>query len=107
MKAILCKNFGTPEQLVLQNLPPLTPSPKEVVIQVLACGVNFPDLLMIQNLYQFKPALPFSPGGEVAGIIQSVGDEVKNLKPGQRVLALTGWGGFAEEVLVNSLQVMP
>ena len=53
---------------------------------------------MIQNLYQFKPALPFSPGGEVAGIILSVGDEVKNLKPGQRVLALSGWGGFAEEV---------
>jgi NADPH:quinone reductase-like Zn-dependent oxidoreductase/acyl dehydratase len=107
MKAILCTNYGTPDQLTLQNLPTLIPSPQEVVIQVHACGVNFPDLLMIQNLYQFKPALPFSPGGEVAGIIQSVGDEVKNLKPGQRVLALSGWGGFAEEVLVNSLQVMP
>ena len=107
MKAILCTNYGTPELLTLQSLPSLIPSPKEVVIQVHACGVNFPDLLMIQNLYQFKPALPFSPGGEVAGIILSVGDEVKNLKPGQRVLALSGWGGFAEEVAVNSLQVMP
>jgi NADPH:quinone reductase-like Zn-dependent oxidoreductase/acyl dehydratase len=107
MKAILCTQYGTPDQLSLQNLPSPIPSSQEVVIQVLACGVNFPDLLMIQNLYQFKPALPFSPGGEVAGIIVSVGDKVTHLQPGDRVLALSGWGGFSEEIIVHSQQVMP
>lgn len=107
MKAILCSQFGTPDQLSLQEIPSPIPSAEEVLIQVHACGVNFPDLLMIQNLYQFKPALPFSPGGEVAGIIVSVGDKVQHLKPGQRVVALSGWGGFAQEILVNAMQVMP
>lgn len=107
MKAIICKNFGLPDSLVLDELtlPPVGES--EVCIQVKACGVNFPDLLIIQNKYQFKPELPFAPGGEVSGIIESVGAKVKHLKAGDRVVALCGWGGFAEKVIVKANRVFP
>ena len=76
MKAMLCQTFGPPESLVLSEIPSPVPQAKEVVIQVMACGVNFPDTLIIQNKYQFKPALPFAPGGEVSGIIASVGEVI-------------------------------
>ncbi|MDP5121521.1 MAG: Zn-dependent oxidoreductase, partial [Spirosomaceae bacterium] len=66
MKALLCKSHGTPDTLVLEDIPSLVAEPKHVVIDVKACSANFPDTLIIQNLYQFKPELPFSPGGEVA-----------------------------------------
>ena len=88
-------------------MPSLIAEPKHVVIDVKACSANFPDTLIIQNLYQFKPELPFSPGGEVAGIVKSVGEGVKNLKVGDRVFALCGWGGFAEEVAVEANKVFP
>ncbi len=107
MKAILCKTHGLPDTLVLEELPSPIPGPKQVVITVKACGVNFPDTLIIQNLYQFKPELPFSPGGEVAGVVKAVGEGVKHLKPGDTVIALTGWGGFAEEVLTDAAKVFP
>jgi NADPH2:quinone reductase len=74
---------------------------------VKACGVNFPDTLIIQNKYQFKPELPFSPGGEVAGIIKEVGEGVSHLNIGDTVIAMTGWGGFAEEVLTDASRVFP
>lgn len=74
MKALLCKQFGKPDTLILENLEPLKADAGKVVISVMACSVNFPDTLIIQNLYQFKPALPFSPGGEVSGIVKEVGD---------------------------------
>ena len=105
MKAMLCQTFGPPESLVLSEIPSPVPQAKEVVIRVMACGVNFPDTLIIQNKYQFKPTLPFAPGGEVSGIIASVGEEVKHLKIGDRVFALTGWGGFAEEVVIVANRV--
>ncbi len=107
MKAILCKEFGLPETLVLEDLQLSTPTEKEVLIEIYACGVNFPDALIIQNKYQFKPNLPFSPGGEVAGIVKSVGSKVTNFKAGDKVLALSIWGGFAEEVLVDASKVFP
>lgn len=107
MKAILCQQHGTPETLVYSDVKDPVPNEKEVVIQVKACAVNFPDVLIIQNKYQFKPDLPFSPGGEVSGIIEKVGSEVKHLKVGQRVLALCGWGGFAEKVKVGADRVFP
>lgn len=107
MKAVLCTQYGNPNLLSLQEIPSPIPEPNQVVIQIHACGVNFPDVLLIQNLYQFKPALPFSPGGEVAGIVLSVGNQVKNYKPGDRVLAITGWGGFAEAIAINANQVLP
>ncbi|HEX4869274.1 MAG TPA: NADPH:quinone oxidoreductase family protein, partial [Moraxellaceae bacterium] len=107
MKAVLCKQHGLPETLVVEEVPSPVPGPKQVLIAVKACGVNFPDTLIIQNLYQFKPALPFSPGGELAGVVKAVGEGVKHLQAGQPVLAFTGWGGFAEEVLADAKQVVP
>ncbi|HEX5276568.1 MAG TPA: NADPH:quinone oxidoreductase family protein, partial [Fluviicoccus sp.] len=107
MKAVLCKQHGLPETLVLEEVPSPEPGPKQVVITVKACGVNFPDTLIIQDKYQFKPALPFSPGGEIAGVVKSVGEGVTHLKPGDTVIALTGWGGFAEEVLTEAAKVFP
>jgi len=107
MKAVLCKQHGLPETLVVEDVAGLVPGPKQIVISVKACGVNFPDTLIIQNLYQFKPALPFSPGGELAGVVKAVGEGVKHLQVGQPVLAFTGWGGFAEEVLADGKQVIP
>lgn len=107
MKAVLCKQHGLPETLVMEEVPSPTPGPKEVVISVKACGVNFPDTLIIQNKYQFKPDLPFSPGGEIAGVVKAVGEGVKHVKPGDTVIALTGWGGFAEEVLTDGGKVFP
>jgi NADPH2:quinone reductase len=107
MKAVLCKQHGLPETLVVEDVPSPVPGPKQVLISVKACGVNFPDTLIIQNLYQFKPALPFSPGGELAGVVKAVGEGVKHVQPGQPVLAFTGWGGFAEEVLADAKQVVP
>jgi len=107
MKAILCKTHGLPETLVLEDIPALHAGAKQVVISVKACGVNFPDTLIIQNKYQFKPELPFSPGGEVAGIVKEVGEGVKHVKVGDTVIAMTGWGGFAEEVLTDGSRVFP
>jgi NADPH2:quinone reductase len=97
MKALLCKAWGGPETLVLEELPSPRPGPGEVVIDVKAAGVNFPDVLIIQNKYQVKPPLPFAPGAELAGVIKEVGAGVTGFKPGDRVIAMTTWGAFAEE----------
>jgi len=105
MKAILCKSYGLPHTLELCDTDSLSASPKKVVIQVKACSVNFPDTLIIQNKYQFKPELPFSPGGEVSGIVKEISEGVKNIKVGDSVFALCGWGGFAEEVEVDASRV--
>lgn len=107
MKAILCTQFGPPEELILSEVPSPKPGPKQVLITVKACGVNFPDTLIIQNKYQFKPPLPFSPGGEVAGIIKEMGEGVEHLRVGGAVLSLTGWGGFAEEVVADIATTLP
>lgn len=107
MKAILCVEHGPPETLMLRDVPSPEPGPREVLIEVRACGVNFPDTLIIQNLYQFKPTLPFSPGSDVAGVIKAVGADVKHLAPGDEVLTLVNWGGFAEEVVAPASQVFP
>lgn len=107
MKAILCTQFGPPEELALSEIPSPTPGKGQVVIMVRACGVNFPDTLIIQNKYQFKPPLPFAPGGEVSGIIKEVGEGVKHLNVGDAVLSLTGWGGFAEEVVADAATTLP
>jgi NADPH2:quinone reductase len=92
---------------VLEDVPPLQPGPKQVVVQVKACGVNFPDTLIIQGKYQFKPPFPFSPGGEVAGTILRVGPEVAGFKEGDRVIASIGNGGFAEEALASADRLIP
>lgn len=99
MKAVVCKQYGPPESLVVEDVPAPEIHDGQVRIDVRACGVNFPDLLIIQNLYQFKPTLPFSPGGEVAGVVSEVGKGVDKVKVGDRVLASTGFGGFAEQLV--------
>lgn len=105
MKAIICEEFGPPENLKFGDLPDPIPNENQVLISVEACGVNFPDFLIVQNKYQFKPELPFSPGGEVVGNVIDVGKNVKHFKTGQDVLALCGWGGFAEKVAVDADRV--
>ncbi|MDF3866331.1 NADPH:quinone oxidoreductase family protein [Pseudomonas denitrificans (nom. rej.)] len=107
MKAVLCKAFGPAETLVLEDIASPEPKKNEVVLQVHAAGVNFPDTLIIEGKYQFKPPFPFSPGGEAAGVVGAVGEKVSHVKPGDRVMALTGWGSFAEEVAVPGYNVMP
>jgi NADPH2:quinone reductase len=107
MKALLCKQYGPPETLVVEEVADLQPAKGQVVIRVHAAGVNFPDALIIQNLYQFKPALPFSPGGECAGVIEAIGEGVRHVKPGERVVALTGHGAFAAQAIADARAVLP
>lgn len=102
MKAVLCKEWGMPGTLVVEDVPSPKPGSGQVVVSVKACGVNFPDTLIIQGKYQFKPEMPFSPGGEVAGVIKEVGEGVTRVRPGDRVIAFNTWGGFAEEMLVDA-----
>jgi NADPH:quinone reductase len=107
MKAVLSRAAGGPETLELAEIPDPVARKGEVVIRVAACGVNYPDSLIIEDRYQFKPERPFAPGGEVAGTIETVGEGVANLKAGQRVLASTGWGGMAEKLAVEVRRCLP
>jgi NADPH2:quinone reductase len=107
VKAVLCKAFGPPEGLVVEDLPSPEPGPGEVVVSMHAASVNFPDVLIIQNKYQVKPPLPFSPGSELAGVVKAIGDGVTRVKPGDRVMAFTGYGAFAEEVKTQESRLLP
>ena len=107
MKAILCKAWGGPETLVLEDIPSHEPGDGEVKIRVRAAGVNFPDVLIIQKKYQILPPLPFSPGAEVAGDVISVGAGVSHVKAGDKVVSFCGVGGFAEEVFAPAAVTMP
>src|SRR3954465_1019717 len=107
MKAVVCKQYGPPESLVLEELASPTPAAGEVVISVKAASVNFPDVLIIQNKYQFKPPLPFSPGSELAGVVKEVGSGVTTFRPGDRVMAFTTFGAFAEEVKTEANRLLP
>lgn len=105
MKAIVCEEHGPPESLKLRDLPMPEPGAGQVRIRMHAAGVNFPDGLIIQNLYQMKPALPFSPGSEAAGVIDKLGDGVTRFGIGDRVAAMTTYGSFAEYVVVDEQRV--
>src|SRR6185369_7311605 len=107
MKAVLCKQFGPPESLVVEELPSPTAGAGEVVVSVKAASLNFPDVLIIQNKYQFKPPLPFSPGSEMAGTIKEIGAGVQGYKAGDKVIAFTTYGAFAEEVKVEAHRLVP
>lgn len=107
MKALLCKQYGLPDTLVYEDAPDPVPGPGQVVIDMKAAGVNFPDVLIIQNKYQFKPALPFSPGGEMAGVVSAVGEGVTHVKPGDKVIGSCGHGAFAQKVLVPAARAIP
>jgi NADPH2:quinone reductase len=102
MKAMLSHAPGGPDTLRLESVADPTPKAGEAVIDVKACGVNFPDFLIIQDKYQFKPQRPFSPGSEVSGIVASVGEGVTVVKPGDRVLGSAGWGGMAEKLVIEA-----
>jgi NADPH:quinone reductase len=107
MKALISTRPGPPETLELAEVADPVAGEGEVVIAVKAAGVNFPDVLIIEDKYQFKPERPFSPGGEVAGVIESVGAGVEHVKVGQRVIGSLGWGGYAEKVKVPAARTMP
>src|SRR5215510_7025341 len=107
MKAVLCKQYGPPESLTFEELPSPRPGPGEVVVAVKAASVNFPDVLIIQNKYQFKPPLPFSPGSELAGVVKEVGGGVDGIRPGDKVMAFTTYGAFAEEVKTEANRLLP
>ena len=107
MKALLCTQFGPPERLELHEVPAPEPSAGEVVVKVHAASVNFPDVLIIENKYQFKPALPFTPGSELAGVVKQVGANVTTVREGDRVMAFTVHGAFAEEIKLGASSVLP
>ena len=107
MKAVLCKAYGPASSLVLEETTDPVAKKNEVVIDIHAAGVNFPDTLIIEGKYQVKPPFPFSPGGEAAGVVASVGESVKHLKVGDRVMGLTGFGSFAEKVATDAMRVLP
>jgi NADPH2:quinone reductase len=107
MRAVLCKRYGPPSDLVVEDVPSPKPGEGQVLVAVHAAGVNFPDTLIIQGTYQFKPDLPFSPGGEVAGVVRDIGPGVTGIRPGDRVIAATTWGGYAEEVVAEAKRIIP
>jgi NADPH:quinone reductase len=100
MKAMLSRRVGGPETLSLEDMPAPRPAAGEVLLAVKACGVNYPDVLIIEDKYQFKPPRPFAPGGEVAGVVEAVGEGVTQWKPGDRVIASTIAGGMSEKMAV-------
>ena len=106
MKAVLCRQYGPPDSLVIDDVPSPLPGPGEVVVTVKAASVNFPDVLIIQNKYQVKPPLPFSPGSEFSGLVKVVGEGVTRFRPGDRVLAVTGYGAFAEEAKADASRLV-
>jgi len=107
MKAIVCPEYGPVSNLEYRELPDPKPGPDEVVIKAEAIGVNFPDGLLVQGLYQMKPETPFIPGMEAAGVVEAIGDNVIHVKPGDRVVALLQNGGYAEKVLAPADRVFP
>jgi len=107
MKAVLCKQYGLPDTLVVEDIPAPTPAAGQVLLSMKAAGVNFPDALIIQGKYQMKPPFPFSPGTELAGVVKTVGAGVTQLKPGDAVIGYAGYGAYAEEVLVDARACIP
>jgi len=107
MRAVLCRKWGMPDDLEVADVARPPVGAAEVLIAVKAAGVNYPDALMVQGKYQLKPPFPFTPGAEIAGEVLMAGEKVAHLKPGDRVVAFCGVGGFAEEVLVAAALVMP
>lgn len=102
MKALLVKQFGALDMLALEDCPSPRPGAGEVLIDIRAAGVNFPDLLVIQGKYQFLPPLPFSPGKECAGVVNAIGPDVAQLKPGDRVVAQIEYGAYAQQVVTKA-----
>jgi len=106
MRALLCKDYGGIDALAVEETPAPTLKPGEVRVRVEACGVNFPDTLIVAGKYQFKPEPPFSPGGEISGVVTELGEGVADVSVGDAVIAITIWGGFAEEIAVPAVQLL-
>ncbi len=107
MKAVMCKAWGLPDSLVVEEVPDPVPGPGQVVVDVKAAGVNFPDVLIVQGKYQFKPELPFTPGNELSGVVSAVGPDVAGFSIGDKVIAFTPIGAFAQQALVPVQALMP
>src|SRR5207237_7610481 len=107
MRALLSTTVGGPETLVLKEVPDPHPGPNQLLVSVKTCAINFPDTLIIEDRYQFKPKRPFSPGGEVAGVISAIGTGITKYEPGDRVIGWLNWGGMAEKVVVDETQCIP
>ena len=107
MKAVVCKAWGLPDSLVVEELADPLPGPGQVALEVKAAGVNFPDVLIIQGKYQFKPELPFTPGSELSGVVRALGEGVSGFAVGDKVIAFTATGAFAEQIVVPAQALMP
>ena len=107
MKALVCHAYGPVDALKVEEVPDPKPVSGEVLVGVRACGINFPDLLVVQGKYQFKPTPPFSPGGEVAGVVEAVGAGVTDVKVGDRVVAMGPSGGIAEKFVTDASRTIP
>jgi len=107
VKAVLCHKFGPPEELQLETIETPQPAANEAVIEVKAAALNFPDVLMIEGKYQSLPPFPFSPGGEIAGVVSAVGSDVSEFEPGDRVFAGCGHGGMREALSINARALRP
>ncbi|MGB5402983.1 MAG: NADPH:quinone oxidoreductase family protein [Robiginitalea sp.] len=107
MKAIRCNTYGPPSSLVLESVADLEPKENEVLVQVKACGINFPDTLIIQGLYQIRPELPFTPGSDVAGVVLAIGAGVRHVSVGDAVIGFVAYGGLAEQVILPAKACFP
>ena len=107
MKALVCEKYGPPESLVIRDLPDPVPGAGEVLVDVKAAGISFPDVLLIAGTYQVKVPPPFVPGNEAAGIVESVGEGVTRIKPGDKVIITPQAGGFAEKCVVSEKLCLP
>ncbi|HXY22269.1 MAG TPA: NADPH:quinone oxidoreductase family protein [Burkholderiaceae bacterium] len=107
MKALVCHDFGPIESLRVEEVPAPVPGPGQLLVEVKAASINFPDALMVQGRYQAKPALPFTPGAEMAGVVIAVGAGVDAFEPGDRVMATCGTGAFAQQCLADVAQTVP
>jgi NADPH:quinone reductase len=107
MKALVCRAYGPVDSLVLDEVPDPKPLAGQVLVGVRACGVNFPDVLIVQGKYQFKPPPPFSPGGEVGGVVEAVGPGVTDVRVGDRVVAFGAFGGLAEKLVADAVKTVP
>lgn len=107
MRALLCKEWGPPESLVIEDVAPPAPGKGQVRLAVHACSINFPDTLIIEKKYQFRPELPFSPGSDISGVVTAVGEGVSAYKPGDKVMGMISWGGLAEEAIADASRLAP
>jgi NADPH2:quinone reductase len=107
MKALLSRAPGGPETLELAELPDPRPGPGQLLVRVRACAINYPDVLIIEDKYQFRPPRPFAPGGEIAGTVEAMGEGVAGWREGDRLIAMIGHGGLAEKVLVDAARALP